>query len=476
MHPSSRALLERQPDDRLVELVGEGDERAFDAIVQRYRHPLLRYCQRMVSPSRAEDAVQQTFINAYRSLTRGADAPVALRPWLYRIAHNAALNIVRDHHVDLDELPDTVGSSARTEDVVEGRDAVKRLVVALKALPDNQREVIVRRELGGDSNERIAADLGMTSGAVRQLVYRARSGVRAAAAAIVPGPVWRWLPWGGAPPGGEDMIAGAAAGGVAAVVTKAVAGLVVAGTVAGASVQLADVGGRSAKAPARVQRTTGPAPSAAVSPAVAVSPTVAGTPTPPRTGTARERPADAGGRLRSAARPSNRTPNATPGSTGTRGRTPATGADPGRQPDVPAAPGDRHGGSGVQPADDRRTGGGTRSDDHKSAPGAVSQHGGGKGKGSGSGSGSGTDPANRVDDSPTASSGVDSPSGGAGSGSTSGGGSGSGSGKDPTKVEDSVPAPEPARPAEPAPAPLVATQDAAPAGAVPATHGGPGPG
>ena len=88
------ALLRSQTDARLVDLTRDGNERAFEAIVQRYNRPLLRYCARILSPERAEDAVQQAFLSAHRSIHAG-DADLNLRPWLYRIAHNSALNILR---------------------------------------------------------------------------------------------------------------------------------------------------------------------------------------------------------------------------------------------------------------------------------------------------------------------------------------------------------------------------------------------
>jgi RNA polymerase sigma-70 factor (ECF subfamily) len=70
-------------DERLVALARAGDEHAFAVIVERYRAPLLAYCRRLVPGATAEDALQQTFINAYAALSRAdARAPVALRPWL----------------------------------------------------------------------------------------------------------------------------------------------------------------------------------------------------------------------------------------------------------------------------------------------------------------------------------------------------------------------------------------------------------
>jgi hypothetical protein len=108
-------LLAGASDERLVALAHAGDEQAFAAIVERYRAPLLRYCRGFVSGAAAEDAVQQTFINAYSALSRDDDSrvPAALRPWLYRIAHNAALNVARDPQAGLDELPENLERADR---------------------------------------------------------------------------------------------------------------------------------------------------------------------------------------------------------------------------------------------------------------------------------------------------------------------------------------------------------------------------
>src|SRR6478752_2606052 len=88
-------LLAAQSDQRLAALVREGHERAFEALVQRYRRPLLRYCRQLgLSDTRAEDALQQALLQAWLALARGSQVR-ELKPWLYRIAHNAALNAVR---------------------------------------------------------------------------------------------------------------------------------------------------------------------------------------------------------------------------------------------------------------------------------------------------------------------------------------------------------------------------------------------
>src|SRR3954452_7638648 len=91
---AGEAVLRSQSDDRLIDLVRAGNDRAFEAIVHRYRRPLLRYCGRFLAGARTEDAVQQTFMNAYGAM-KSDERKIELRPWLYRIAHNASLNALR---------------------------------------------------------------------------------------------------------------------------------------------------------------------------------------------------------------------------------------------------------------------------------------------------------------------------------------------------------------------------------------------
>ena len=181
--PLSPASLAAASDARLVALTRAGDERAFAALVDRYRAPLARHCRRFLSAAAADDALQQTFINAHASLTNvDATLPLALKPWLYRIARNASLNLARDPQAALGPVPDDLlGRDDKPEDVFARREWLHTFVSAIGALPDSQRQVIVRHAFGGDTHEAIAADLGMSAGAIRQLAYRARGTLRAAA-------------------------------------------------------------------------------------------------------------------------------------------------------------------------------------------------------------------------------------------------------------------------------------------------------
>jgi RNA polymerase sigma factor (sigma-70 family) len=231
---ASLRLLAGASDERLVALARAGDEQAFAAIVERYRAPLLRYCLGYLPAAAAEDALQQTFINAYAALSRAdARAPETLRPWLYRVAHNAALNVARDPQAGLEELPEGLDGVRRPDEVVAARERFRRVIGAVSALPPKQRQVIVRHAVDGDSHERIATDLGMSAGSIRQLAHRARRTVREAAAALLPTPLLRLLQFG------ADAAEVAPAAGGGAVLAKVALAVVVAGAAGGGAVEVA---------------------------------------------------------------------------------------------------------------------------------------------------------------------------------------------------------------------------------------------
>jgi len=249
-----RPLLSAQTDDRLVALTRAGNERAFEAIVHRYRAPLVRYAGRLLPASRAEDAVQQAFMNAYEALGR-SDAAIDLKPWLYRITHNAALNLLRQNGWDYDEIPPDFDGVVRPDQAVELGERLRATIAAVKRLPDRQRDAIILRELEGRSYEEIAAALGTRGSAVRQLLNRARAGMRAAATAITP---WPLVARAAASPAGANVERGMEVAGAAGLVKVGVATLataaVVGGTVAGPITQ-----GGDPKAPRGAEAVAAPA-------------------------------------------------------------------------------------------------------------------------------------------------------------------------------------------------------------------------
>ena len=282
-HPLSGAarlagssLLRLQSDDRLVALVRDGHDPAFSALVDRYRGELERYSARIVGESRAEDVVQQAFLNAHTAMT-STDSDITLRPWLYRIAHNAGLNVLRAGRSEA-ELDERLAAAGGVEADVESRERLREALAAISRLPEPQRDALALRALQGRSHVEIAAALGVSAGAARQHVHRARATVRAAVSAITPyGLIARFAMAGGGEPITAQVLAGAGAGasaGLSATVVKIGAGVLAAGAVATGTGTLPFVGRHHHPAPA-AQGATRHAPAADVAeaaPAPAVVP------------------------------------------------------------------------------------------------------------------------------------------------------------------------------------------------------------
>src|SRR6201991_3152499 len=193
----SPVLLRTQSDERLVLLARAGHERAFEAIVERYRGALLRAARRYLSEARAEDALQQAYIAAWSALQRG-DEVRDLRAWLYRIVHNTALNQLRVAGYDYAELDEALRGKEAPQEEMERRAVVRQTLTGLAALPERQRDALLRIAVEGRSQEEVARELGVSEGAVRQLVHRARLTLRAAAPGVVPLPLAQWAAAAGA--------------------------------------------------------------------------------------------------------------------------------------------------------------------------------------------------------------------------------------------------------------------------------------
>ncbi len=126
----------------------------------------------------AEDLTTQTFLQAYRHLERAQAESRGrpLRPWLIRIAHNLAANHFRDRsRKPQTPIDDTTMLSAphTTEDLVEGRDELARILAAVGRLPDDRREALIMRFALGMDNGEIARALGRSDGATKVLLHRA---------------------------------------------------------------------------------------------------------------------------------------------------------------------------------------------------------------------------------------------------------------------------------------------------------------
>lgn len=161
-------------DERLMALVQEGDSGAFEALYERSAGELLSFCIYMLgSRQDAEDALQATFTSAYRAL-RADRRPVTPRPWMFAIARNQCLSILRKRRptVELNGEPALGGDPVRE---LELREELGQVLASLRELPESQRAALVLAELHGLSQGEIATVLGVRSDQVKAFVYQARS-------------------------------------------------------------------------------------------------------------------------------------------------------------------------------------------------------------------------------------------------------------------------------------------------------------
>jgi RNA polymerase sigma-70 factor, ECF subfamily len=179
-------------DLSLVQRVQHGDRGAFDVLVLKYQHKVVKLVMRYVrNPAEAEDIAQDAFIKAYRALPqfRGDSA---FYTWLYRIAINTAKNAVvaRDRNpVDFDldmtnneesyEMQGRLKDSETPEALVLTDEIRTTVNAAIANLPDDLRTAIVLRELEGLSYEEIAATMDCPVGTVRSRIFRAREAIDA---------------------------------------------------------------------------------------------------------------------------------------------------------------------------------------------------------------------------------------------------------------------------------------------------------
>jgi RNA polymerase sigma factor (sigma-70 family) len=174
-------------DDDLVARFRSGDDAPFAEIHRRYRGPLTAFARRMLRGTGhdADDVVQDALIRAYRGL-RVTDRPMALRPWLYMIVRNRALDALRspqrtdcfDDEAGLAAVPATDPAQRFAE-----RDEIRQLVAEIGRLPERQRMALVMREFDGCSHVETARRLGTTVPATKSLIIRARSNLGAVHAA-----------------------------------------------------------------------------------------------------------------------------------------------------------------------------------------------------------------------------------------------------------------------------------------------------
>ena len=174
--PGRSLLLSRVSDELLARQAARGSERAFASLYERYHQQLYRYCRSIVrNDADAQDVLQSTFTAALSALRRDRrNAP--LRPWLYRIAHNEAITLLRRRSRESShELPESGPQAiSSAEDQAADRARWSTLVSDLAGLPERQRSALLLRELSGLSHDEIAIALGTGVGGAKQAIFEAR--------------------------------------------------------------------------------------------------------------------------------------------------------------------------------------------------------------------------------------------------------------------------------------------------------------
>jgi RNA polymerase sigma-70 factor (ECF subfamily) len=164
-------------DSQLLLLASTGDRRALALLYDRYRGVLYAFCLRILADaSLAEDAVQETFLKL-RSQGAGISNPGALRSWLYRVARNEALGMIRSRRNGTAVDPDAVWDAETPHSSLERKDEGAVVRSALAGLRQEYREVIILREYDGLSYAEIAAVTGDTESSVKSRLFKARKAI-----------------------------------------------------------------------------------------------------------------------------------------------------------------------------------------------------------------------------------------------------------------------------------------------------------
>ena len=178
-------FLRVQSDERLVAITRRGNQAAYEVLVARYNSRLLAFTRHMLgSKEDAEDVLQETFAAAYGAMVAD-DRPINLKPWLYRIARNRALNHMRRHTaIGVDDFDHHVADHGRTTaDAVHTREEFRQLIADVGELPETQRTALLLREIDALSYDQIAEAMETTIPSVKSLLVRARVSLAEAAEA-----------------------------------------------------------------------------------------------------------------------------------------------------------------------------------------------------------------------------------------------------------------------------------------------------
>ncbi|MFJ5778878.1 RNA polymerase sigma factor [Streptomyces sp. NPDC093094] len=178
------------PDDRLIKAAQDGDVTSLTTVVMESQPHVRKFALSLcASPQDAEDAAQEALIVLYRKIGT-LRATGALASWMFRIVRNECLRQLRQFAARSDGAAagpeESAGPSA--EDAVLHRLEVRRIAAAVGALPRDQRQVLVMRDVQGLPGRTVARSLGLSDAAMKSRLHRARAALRHALAVTDPTP------------------------------------------------------------------------------------------------------------------------------------------------------------------------------------------------------------------------------------------------------------------------------------------------
>ncbi|MFD9407895.1 RNA polymerase sigma factor [Streptomyces sp. NPDC059989] len=168
------------PDERLIKAAQDGDVTSLTTVVMESQPHVRKFALSLcASPQDAEDAAQEALIILYRKIGT-LRATGALASWMFRIVRNECLRQVRLLASRSGEEPAEAGAPAEpsAEDAVLHRLEVERIAAAVGALPRDQRQVLIMRDVQGLPGRTVAHALGLSSAAMKSRLHRARAALR----------------------------------------------------------------------------------------------------------------------------------------------------------------------------------------------------------------------------------------------------------------------------------------------------------
>ncbi|MFD0369239.1 RNA polymerase sigma factor [Streptomyces sp. NPDC127114] len=178
----------RWPDDRLIKAAQDGDVSSLTTVVMESQPHVRKFAISLcASPQDAEDAAQEALIILYRKIGT-LRATGALASWMFRIVRNECLRQVRllVSRSDETSAEPEVCAEPSAEDAVLHRLEVERIAAAVSALPRDQRQVLIMRDIQGLPGRTVADALGLSTAAMKSRLHRARATLRQSLTATEP--------------------------------------------------------------------------------------------------------------------------------------------------------------------------------------------------------------------------------------------------------------------------------------------------